>query len=261
MANPTRSIDDLLAENNTSGGLTQILKTEITSSTTVATINSGGQTMQRFQNVFTVPTMGGSVLGAYCTHMALHIPGGAGMNIVGGLEVDLGTLTVSGNSFSAGSSMPSRPTAENSTPVQSAALFNAIYVSASVTATTPVVTITYTNQDGTTGRTASLTLNSNPAVNSMFSLRTHLQSGDTGIRAVTNMSISTGSAGTIKAIGILPIAIHATNNSSGAGGGFPPLGMPISMPRLAAGDNIGFYRIGANAAGALIAVFQLNAET
>jgi hypothetical protein len=67
-------------------------------------------------------------------------------------------------------------------------LFPAIEWSAGGGAGTPTVTLTYTNQDGTTGRTGTLTGVTSPGVGTveMFDL----QAGDTGVRAITGYQAS-----------------------------------------------------------------------
>lgn len=259
MSYPTDSIDKLLEQNATYGDLTRMIRCDISSITTAATATCGGQTAQRMLGQFTMPSVHADLDGAFATYFRMSSPGLTGVNMVAGLEYVLGTLTVSGNSFSAGVSMPTKACAENSTPVQTSALFAAIYISTTLTgATTPILTITYTNQDGTGSRTATLTLPSNPVANSMFFLRIHLQSGDTGIRAVTNMSISTGSGGEIKAIGVLPLGLQTGNSISGAGAAFNPLALPFIMPLIETNDVIAVYKTGAVSVSNSQIVFQLN---
>jgi hypothetical protein len=179
----------------------------------------------------------------YVTNMKFSLSGASTM-VAGVYEANLGTLTISGNSFSGGASMPSRVINNGTTAIQLVSTMPMLYVSSSLTATTPTITITYTNQDGVTGRTASLTLSSANVVGSAFNIMPHLQSGDSGIMAVTNMSTSAGSAGTMILYGTIPICT-APVPSSGmiTGNGIIPT--PGISVRLAAGDIISFYRFGA----------------
>lgn len=240
-----RSIDHAIQLSQTYGQYRRYHVTKLAAATTAATTTSGYVSAQRFPHPITVPSLGTGVTGMVVTYCRMMTSSG-GASAICAAETTLGTLTVSGNSFAAGSAMPTRLVRDVS--VTTASVMPVVYVSASATATTPTLTITYTDQDGNTGQTATLTLPSNALVNTCFLIQPHLANGDTGIRAVTNMSISAGSAGTLKVMGLLPIAMSS-------GGLVPmltgpdPFAMPIPMIPLAAGDVIGFYRTGSALAG------------
>ena len=101
--------------------------------------------------------------------------------------------------------------ADNS--VQTASLFPLLAISTNLTgATNPVYTITYTDQDGNSGANCTMTLPSSPAASSTYQMAPHLASGDTGIRAISDMTSSVnGTAGVFKLIGVLPLAIMPVN--------------------------------------------------
>jgi hypothetical protein len=157
-------------------------------------------------------------------------------------EFDLGTLTVSGNTFSGAGTMPTRRY-NDKTAVQTASTYSMLVVNTALTATTPVVTITYTDQSGNTGNTATLTLPTSPVINTAFLISPHLANADTGIRAITNMSISTGSAGILKVYGLLPIALGTTEDLSNPQ---TPDIIPVAQPmwQLKGADSIAVYQIG-----------------
>jgi hypothetical protein len=188
-------------------------------------------------------SFGTGVTGAYLTYC--RIIGVTNTMVICGIEYLLGTLTVSGNSYSAGVSMPTKTVKGVST--QTAASYAFAVVTTNLTVTAPVLTVNYTNQAGTTGRSCTLTLPNSPVSSTAFFLNANLQSGDSGIRTLsaTGMSISTGSAGVIKLYGVLPLS-----SSSGAVGAscFTPDPLTVSeVPyKIEASENINFYRSSGN---------------
>jgi len=171
---------------------------------TAATSTCGYQTWGRYLPSFTIPSMGAGISGAWMTRFSSVI-GNSG--VVCGLEYSLGTLTVSTNAFAAGVSMPTKTMRLNgiTSSVVTATQRAFLVATAALTAATPTITITYTNQAGTLNRTATLVLPSNPVKNTAFDIIPHLQSGDTGIRAVTGISTSAGSAGSLVVYGLLVV--------------------------------------------------------
>jgi len=171
---------------------------------TAGNSTSGYSQNLRHPSVWTMPSVGGGLTGMYATACNIWCPGGAYTAILA-LEYLLGTLTVSGNVFSSTGavSMPTKPV-KGSSIVTSSMLTFAV-VTTALTATTPVLTTTYTDQDGNGSQSCVMTLPTNPVTNSAYRMQPHLAAGDTGVRAVSNISISTGSAGVIKIYGLLPI--------------------------------------------------------
>lgn len=205
--------------------------------TTSANTTSGSINLCRVPNSFTVPSLGGSVTAAYFTYIRSFYSA-TNAFVLGGHETDLGTLTVSTNTFVAGSSMPTK-TIEGSS-IQTASIFPVLVATASLTATTPVVTITYTDQDGNTGNTCTMTLPTNPVVQTGFFMVPHLANGDTGVRAITNMSISTGSAGTLKVYGVIPQHLGVAG-TIGTANSLDFLQAPFPLVPFAAGEVLAFY--------------------
>jgi hypothetical protein len=268
MANPLRSLDDMMAQQSSYGIMPVSHYAAHSTTTTAATTTSGYQTLQRFPQTFTVPSLGSGVTNAYMG-MYRNINGGAGTGLItmACLEVTLGTLTVSGNSYSDGSAMPSRTpylyTGGSSQTL--ASMIPVAYISTTLSATTPVLTFNYTNEAGTTGRSSTVTLPTNAALNSAFLLQPYLQSGDSAIRDLSasspnGLSISTGTSGVIKVVGLIPLAVVANSNT---GQGFTIDGRrvsDISYP-LQGGDVISFWRFGTASSGYLHSAFTLVPES
>jgi hypothetical protein len=239
--NALKSIDHLLYSDATYGMYRRAISTRLPS-TTSANSTSGYINVTRSTTQLTLPSVAAAVQGyifTYC-RMATDL---SDTSMLTAVEYSLGTLTVSGNSFASGVTMPTKTVAGQS--VQTASLLPMAYVSASVTATTPVLTITYTNQAGTGSKSCAMTLPTNPVVGSAVLMVPHLAANDTGVQAVTNISISAGSAGTIKILGLLPIAIHASANGA-QGTTFDPLTMPIPVFQFLANDVVSFWQFGQN---------------
>jgi hypothetical protein len=181
-----------------------------------------------------------------------------GTIMVGGLEYALGTLTVSGNSFSGGVSMPTKDVMGSS--ITTACSEPLLVATVTLAATTPTITITYTDQDGNTGNSAVLTLPTNVAANSAFRIAPYLANGDTGIRAVTNISTSAGTAGTLVVYGMLPINMTVAAGATPFGA-ISPLESPLPMYLCEAGERLAFYRYGSTSGTSLEVHLYAVAET
>lgn len=217
--------------------------------TTAATTTSGVISCQRFPRSLTVPSLGAGLTGFVFPKMDFSNDDVCSIFAI--LEYNLGTLTVSGNSFADGVAMPSKTIRGTSYTTATEICF--LVVTTAVTGTTPVMTITYTDQDGNTGNTCTLTLPTSPSLNTTFLMHPHLASGDTGIRDVTNMSISTGSSGVMRAYGGLIIGEGASSSGSGT---LSLEMLSISKPLwpAVASDVIAFYRVGVTTSGNLCAM-------
>ena len=73
-------------------------------------------------------------------------------------------------------------------------------------------TVTYTNQDGTAGRTGTITIPRGSAAGTQWSIS--LQATDYGIRSVQNVSGTPTTVGVIDLVGAIPLAIHADRDST-----------------------------------------------
>lgn len=251
------SFDAMLAAASTKGLLNRFIIDSSTTST-AANSTSGRVTIVRFPAPITLPTVGAGVTGAYVTQLTMANTV-SGTVLWGGLEYTLGTLSVSGNSFASGVAMPTKTVM--GTAVTTAAVEPLLVVTTTLAgATTPVVTITYTDQAGNAGNTASLTLPNSPSVGSAFRIAPYLANGDTGIRAVTNISISTGTGGVLVVYGLLPINANYTSTAGGFGA-LSPLETPTPMYLWEAGERIAFYRAGSTTAANIFVHLTAVAET
>lgn len=254
MANTVfQSIGTILQSNSNYGQLHRARVSNIGSVTSVATSTSGYNTCQRFPQTFTVPTLT-TVTAAFMTYARMLSSATTIQGLF--LEVTGATLTVSGNSYAHNATTPTRQIYGATSSVQLTCPKTMVYISATLTATTPVLTITYKNQAGTGSRTATMTLPTGALVNSAFDINPHLQSGDTGITDITNLSISTGSAGTIKIVYLFPLFMDS--NLQGIPN--PLLNSQVLYPLLA-NDVIVPYRWGSNGTGTILWDFTLAGDT
>lgn len=252
----TPTINAAISAVATNGMMQRMYYLRMASAVTAATTASGGVSCARGTIRPQMPSNGTGVSG----FIAANAWGFSNTNISGliyGLEYELGSLAVSGNTFTDGVAMPTK-TVRGASITTAASLVFAV-ATVAVTATTPTLTITYTDQDGNTGNTATLTLPTSPAVNSAFYVTPHLASGDTGIRDITNMSISTGSAGTIKVYGVLPLMI--STQTLAIPNTLSILNAPLVPYLIEPNEYIGFYRFGSTSAGEAWAGFCLVPET
>lgn len=109
--------------------------------------------------------------------------------------------------------LSSQPSYASRLPRGSAAGCTKIMVEA-VTAFTgnPTFTISYTNQAGTPGRTATLSGVTSPAVGRCYMIP--LQSGDTGVLSVNAVSCSTATVGTFNVYVLRDIAVYMCPNTN-----------------------------------------------
>ncbi len=251
MASPLRSIADHMAQQNSYGDW-DFMWSGRTTGPTAATVNCGSITCARAPFPLTVPTMTSPVVGAYCTSFQIS-SATTNFKYLLARETVMGSLTISGNSFSSGTAMGTGKYYDHTAGAAGSSQNLASYmpmlaVRTALTATTPTITITYTNQAGTGSRTATLTLPTSPAINTCFYIAPHLQSGDTGIRSVQNISTSAGSAGVLDVYGLVVLGL-CESNSQAAALGFNPIIAPVGNYLIQGGDVLGFYQMGSTFSG------------
>ena len=259
MGTTLNSLDHMLASASTNGLLVRLLTGSVTLTTTSATTTSGYATWQRIPTSFTMPAVGPGLTGAYFPTIIM-VNEDVNTMMLCGLEYTLGTITANGGTgtFSAGSTMPTKTIA--GTSVQTASMRHFVYISTTLSAVAPVLTITYTDQNGNTGVTMTITIPSGSVVNSMFDLTSSLASGDTGIRAVTDMSWTLNpAAGVARVIGVLTMAI-GDNTIGGAGATMKPLSSPLPLFLVEENDVIGMYKCGTNGTTTMLAMLVGVAE-
>lgn len=247
------SIDQMIANAENYGMFRRFVAQFDTGGVTSANSTSGFVIGRRWPSTVIIPTITSPCTGVYFSYMKAH-GNHTGFNnmIVGVLEYDLGSINMSTGTFSDGVAMPTKNIMGSS--IQSATQLLVLEVSAAVTATTPLITITYTDQDGNTGNTATLTLPTNPALNSVFLCNPYLASGDSGVQDITNITKSAGTAGTIHAYGLLILNVMKTGSVAGAQG-LDQLTLP-RVPWIATqGETVAIYEFGGNnAVNSMLAV-------
>jgi hypothetical protein len=241
------SILPRLSAQDTSGAMERMWSATI-SATSAATTTSGSISAQRMPRTFTIPSVSGYTGWELDVEMSTEDAG----TVIAALEYNLGSLNFATSVFTAGVSMPTKDTRIDGTTYssrQTSTLIPMMVVTSSLTATTPVITTTYTNEDGTGSRTSSLTLPTSPGVNTAFMMTPHLNSGDTGIQSVSNMTKSTGNPGTLTVYGLIPVAVttYATSSTT-TGGWVPSLLQPVAPVLATSGETLAFYTFGSAAA-------------
>jgi len=258
MPSSLSSIDAMIAAARTHGTMNRVIYDILTTVTTAGSLTSGAIGMQRMPSPLVIPAMGAGVTGCYPVVFDM-VTEDANTIMVAALEYTLGSLAVGTGVFTAGVSMPTK-TVEGEA-ILTASIEPMLVVRTSITgATTPLITITYTNQDGVTGRTAQLTLPTNPVIHGAYRISPHFQSGDTGMRAVTGMTKSVGSGGVLDVMGLLLIHTTTAHASAGSMHSVPPLSEPTIMWKLTTGERIALYRTGA-LGGAIVGHVVLLPET
>jgi len=256
MPHPYRSVDDGLAQHASFGHLSRCIA-QITPASTAANATSGWNTIRRMPTPYTMPALGGSVQGGVLTRFSV-MSGAISVAYFAAIEVLLGTVNMATGAFTDGVAMPAaRKHFMNRAGVQVASLMPVWRVSAAVTATTPVITTTYVNEDGTGSRTCTMTLPTSPLLNSCFMMAPHLQTGDTAIRDITNATRSVGSAGELQAFGLMPLSWQVANAVGGAPAPVAPLWVPTVDWDVIEADSIGFYTLGSIAATNATVDFEL----
>lgn len=242
MGTVLNSYDTLLSQNSAQGPIVRCIS-GLFVSPSAATVNCGYNTLARAALQFTVPSYGGAVSNTYMTWCRAVTNQNLGAIVVA-LEYNLGNINMSTGTFTAGVTMPTK-TIEGSS-IQTSSMLTVAVVTSAITATTPLVTATYTDQDGNTGNSCAMTLPSAAGLNSGFVMTPHLASGDTGVRAVTACTKSAGSAGTLTFFGLLPLAFNL-NATANVGCTSDPLATPWPMFPIAAGETLGFYNFNSSA--------------
>jgi hypothetical protein len=255
-ASPT--IDAAISSTATNGMMQRMYYFRTGATVTAATTTSGGVSLLRSPQRIQMPSSNGSGVSGFIATNVWGFTGASSTGMFFGLEYELGSLAVSTNTFTDGVAMPTK-TVRGASITTAASLVFAV-ATVAVTATTPTLTITYTDQDGNTSNTATLTLPTSPVINTGFYVTPHLASGDTGIRDVTNISISTGTAGTIKVYGVLPLMI-SNNPNNPFSTVLNCMNAPLVPYLIEPSEYIGTYRFGAVGAAEMFYGYNLTPET
>lgn len=248
------SFDKLLALNSQYGPFTRLVCSAETAASPAANATSGLISIHRCKTPLTVPSFNGPTE-AFLTYCDMAYGGNRALPLMA-LEYNLGNINMSSGTFTAGVSMPTK-TIEGSS-IQTASMLTCATVTSAVTATTPGLTITYTDQDGNTGQTCSMTLPSSPVLNTAYLMTPHLANGDTGVQAVTNCTKSAGSAGTITFYGLLPLAVGVSSQSM-LSGASNPLNTPLPNFPIEAADVLSWWIFNSQQAQDFFCAFTLEA--
>lgn len=251
MPSVLNSVDNILASAADNGIFTRFFAGKI-GTNTIANITSGYTSWGRSQLGITIPSLGTGLSGVIFPYIEITSEDSkCGFAI--GIEYLLGTLTVSGNSFADGVVMPTKTI--KGVSLQTAAQMVFAVVTTSLTATTPTLTTTYKNQAGTGGKVCTMTLPTNPVIDSAYLLTPNLANGDTGIQDITNISIDTGSAGVISIYGLLVLRMTSCAPTAQSIGPYS-LTVPHIMWPAIAGEVIGFYRHIEASSGDILAIIS-----
>lgn len=235
----TPSIDAALVAHETYGSLNRLHYARNTTAATAALTTCGSVTGFRIPNAYTVPSVGSGVSGAMPCNLGSVNEDGTTITITL-LEYNLGSINLATGTFTAGVSMPTK--VYNNANVTTAASFVFLHCDTAIVSTTPTITATYTNQDGTGSRTASLVLPTSPAATTVFFMQPHLANNDTGIRGVSAMTRSASTSGTISVRGGLLLNVSANIAAQTLQTNF--LQSLIHSVELEAGDIVATYRFG-----------------
>jgi len=209
--------------------------TRIPAATTNITAVTQGQCVaQRYPVRPVIPSVGAGCDGFIATNISCfsNTPGTA--HIIG-LEYLLGTIT-GPNTFTDGVAMPIKKV--RGTSVQTAA--SIIFAVADIQVVgIPNISMTYTDQDGNTGNTFNVPINSAIAVNTAYMINNRMTT-DTGIRDITSMSASSVTSGRIRIYGILPLYISLQQNTEYR---VPLMSSPLVPYLIQAGEFLGVYRL------------------
>lgn len=209
---------------------------------TTALATCGGVNGVRFLNPIIIPSVGTGVQG-FCLTTA-DVWSGITGNYYVCLEYLLGTITLSGNAFSNGNVLMPTKTILG-TALQTASNLAMLTVATAGSASTPTITITYQNQDGVGGQTATLVLPSSFTAGSAFLINPQLANGDSGIQKITGISssVTTGTL-VLNVYGCLILSYSSVAAATAPMGSIEPLITPTFPLYLCApGEAVNLYRL------------------
>ena len=226
-------------------GAWNILNIDKGSATVTAALTTCGYlTARKFPNTITLPTITSPSTEVYCTYCRI-MASTASVSLMCGKLINLGNINMNTGTYTSGSSMPTNTIAGLS--LTTSATHIMAVVTTALTATTPTLTITYTDQGGNTGQTATLVLPTSPVIDTTFLVSPHLANADSGVRAITACTKSAGTAGVITFYGVQELGRSIMIGSGGTIAWEPVLGMTKPRYPLSGGDVIGFFCFGSTA--------------
>ena len=253
LASNSPSIDTMLTNASLYGPWVQPYHSRGLAATTAATTTSGYATSTRHPNTLAIPTLTAPVTGVRFTQIEMHSDDSSKL-YVAALEYVLGTFVMNTSTFTAGVTVPTKIIRGLS--LTGAGILPMLAYTVAGTGTAATFTITYTNQAGTANHSMTISPPTPPIINSAFCLRPHLATGDTAMRAVTDISKTGGTNGTIivTALLVLQTCIIAPGGASYSGLDLLPV---PNIPWIGeAGDVIAFYAFGGVATSDIHAVIS-----
>lgn len=110
-------------------------------------------------------------------------------------------------------------------------VFVAVEVTATVNATTPTMTLGYTNSDGASGKTINTSNFYRPSIGAGWFTIFHLAAGDKGVRSIQSFTLSAAIGGSISLVAFRPIALMTSNSASQRGFVYEDA-LSLGLPRL-----------------------------
>lgn len=195
------TIDRAIEADGLYGSFYRTVYTEIPNETTGPSGVIGTIPIQRYPTTIPIPTVGSNVSGFIATNCSIL---NNGVSVLA-IEYLLGTYDYE-NGFTAGVSMPTK-VVKGSNVVTASGLTMVVAETDLSSSGTQTIDIEYTDQNGSTGETASMAYPSLTKTNTAYMLQKVLTNGHKGIRAITDISLSTTGTptGILKIYGLLPI--------------------------------------------------------
>lgn len=165
----------------------------------------------RFEPIVLPSSFASGVKGIRFVNIGSKISNSNMMMLVG-LEYLLGSVNLATGTFTDGVAMPTKLI--NGESITTAAMWTFLAVTTTLSATSPIITVTYTNEVGTASRSVATTMPSNSNVGTAMFLNTNLQGDDFAIRDVTGITKSAGSSGVVSVYGYLPLHFSRTSFQS-----------------------------------------------
>lgn len=253
MGNTMNSTDEMIASAQNYGMWNFSYFNVNTAAITAATTTSGYVSCGRNIADISIPTFGSGINCAFLT-MADMFNEDATTTLMIGIEYNLGEINIGTGTFTDGVAMPTKTVGGAS--VQTAAMMAFAHIDTALTGTAPALTVTYTDQDGNTGNTCSMTLPATATATSSYFMIPHLANGDTAIRDITACSRTGGTAGVVSFRGILPLAIQIKGNYN-----ISPLLYSLPKFPIGSGEKLAIYRWGATSSWWTVGAFAILPDT
>lgn len=242
------SFNDMVARIGGNYFLNQPIYGEVTASTTASFFGSISGSGQRVGNTATLPALPAGVSAYIPLVVDLGNSTGASSSVLLCKAVDLGSFDIGAANtgvFTDGSAMPTATIMNTASTSYASAVL--VEVTSALSGTQTLVTVTYTNQDGTSGQTATSTTPTTGAAVRSTSFVT-LSGSDWGVRDITAVSrvSSSGPTGVLKFWGIIPICLSYNVQVAGGITVENLLTSGVNLVRLGGSDVLRTFLFGDN---------------